>query len=146
MRDKNKALLAALPAWIDWGLRYFVDNARSKNGVIDYKADTWDNVEMKTLGRSGDITPPKIFFTTTSDALWAQKGAGTQAQFFTNFLVNGAGSRNPKYKNILSDYIKNLIFVLDSEKAPDPTAQKEPQNEKAEEEMRRVAQQAYRTP
>lgn len=144
MRDKNRALLAALPAWIDAGLRYFVDNARSKNGVIEFKADTWDSVEMKNIRRSGDITPPKTFFTTTSEALWAQKGAGTQAQFFTNFLISGAAARNPKYRNILSDYIKNLIFLLDSERPADASAQKEPQNEKEEEEMVRAAQQAWR--
>jgi hypothetical protein len=144
MRDKNEALQWSLPQWLSYGMSTYVDQARSKNGVIEFKADTWDSVEMKNIRRSGDITPPKTFFTTNSETLWGQKGAGVQTQFFMNFLINGAASRNPKYKNILSDYIKSLIFLLDSEKAPDPADAKVPQNEKEEEEMVRARQQSWR--
>jgi hypothetical protein len=144
MRDKNERLLWALPEWIQFGVPYYVSQARSKNGRIEFKADIWDSVEMKNLRRSDDIASPRTYFSTTSETLWARKGAGTQTQFFIQFLLSGAASRNPKYRNLFSDYLKNLIFLLDSEKAPDSAPGAAPKNEKEEEEMIRARQESWR--
>jgi hypothetical protein len=146
MRDKNERLLWALPMWISWGLPDFVSRARSKSGRIEFKADVWDSVEMKTLRRSDKIFPAGSYFTMTSEAFWSQEGASTQTQYFINFLILGAGSRSAKYKNVLSDYIKGLIFLLDSEKPAGPAdaVAAQPKNEKEEEEMIRAQREAWK--
>jgi len=144
MRDKNERLLWALPQWISWGLMDFVERARSKNGRIEFKADIWDSVEMKNARRASNIAAPRSYFSMTSDELWRLEGAGRQTQFFMNFLISGAASRSAKYKNVLSDYIKGLIFLLDSEKPEGPTEEKQPANEKEEEEMIRARQNSWR--
>jgi hypothetical protein len=144
MRDKNEPLLTALPQWVEYGLSSYVNSARSRNGVIEFKATTRDSVEMKNLRRSDDITSPKAFFTTVSEALWAQKWAGVQTQFFMDFLISGEASRNPRYRNVLSDYIKNIIFLVDSAQAPNPADERQPQSAKEEEDMRTARRNAWR--
>jgi hypothetical protein len=144
MRDKNERLLWAFPDWLQWGLRFFVQQARSKNGRIEFKADIWDSVQMKNIRRADEILLPRTYFTMTSGELWVLKDASTQSQFFVNFLVAGAASRSPRYRNVLPDYIKSLIFLLDMEPAAGPADAKEPQNEKEEQEMVKARQKAWR--
>lgn len=144
LRDKNDRLLWGLPQWISWGLGDFVERARLNNGKLDFKASTWESVEMKTMRRSDSLLKPRDFFTLASGDLWGAQGNMTQTQFFVNFLLAGLGSRSPKYRTVLTDYIKNIIFLLDTESEGGGAAAKEPQNEKEEEEMIRARQEQWR--
>jgi hypothetical protein len=69
----------------------------------------------------------------------------TQTQFFVNFLLAGAASRSPKYRNLLTDYMKSLIFLLDAEDlGGSEGAVKAPANEAEEAAMNRRFQDAWR--
>jgi hypothetical protein len=145
LRDKNDRLSWALPRWLSWGLNDFVGGAKSSGGRIEFKADLWERERMGFLKRGKDLVPVRSFFTMGSDEFWQMEGASTQTQFFINYLLIGPGSKHPKYKNVLSDYIKNLIFILDSERPPDAAKEAEaPKDEKEEEAMMRTLQDSWR--
>ena len=112
-----------------------------KSGRLDFRADVWESMEMKNLRRGDSLMHVREFFTTPSESFWARPGASTQTQFFVNYLLAGAGSRHPKYKDVLPGYLKNLILLLDSEETEKPSEPgKEPTSE--EEEAALLAKQA----
>lgn len=144
LRDKNDQLFGNLPRWIDWGLGDFIEGARMKSGRLEFRADFWENREMAILRRSDSLYRPKDFFSLTSDELWAANGASAQTQFFVNFLLAGPARSSARFKGVLGDYLRNLIFLLDSENTSAAADEKPPQNEKEEEEMIRKRQEQWR--
>ncbi len=144
IRDKNDRLEWGLPEWLAWGIRDYVGRGKMKGGRMEFKADTWDSVEMKTMRRSDSLLKPRDFFTMTSADLWNFKGITVQDQFFVNFLLAGAASKSPKYRTVLTDYLKNIIFLLDTENLPALPGGKAPQNEQEEMEALRVLRDQWR--
>ena len=57
--------------------------------------------------------------------------------------MRGAGARHPKYRSRLQDYLKNLIFLLDSDRSDD-SADRPAQNEQEEQEQERKRFEAWR--
>jgi len=146
LKDKNDRLAYYMPRWISQGLSTFIRNARMKSGRIEFKADQWDSIEMKNLRRSENLLYVKDFFTTTTDLLWSREGFYYQNQFFVNFLLAGGAQRSAKYKNVLSDYLKNLIFLLDAEDtSPKAAGEKAPTNEEEEAALIRERENAWKT-
>lgn len=134
MDDKNRSLRYAAPQWIRMGLPDFLENARSKGKKIEFKADTWDNVQVDTLRREDKLLEAHAFFSMTSEQLWSDWNNTTQAQFFIHYLLVGAGSKSSKYKNVFGDYLKNMIFVLDEAEEDDEYAKLVEESPKTEEE------------
>ena len=144
MRDKNANLLWSLPHWLSWGLHDFMGRADLKQGRLVFRADMWESVEMKKMRRADDLMPAKDFFTLTSDAMRTRPNSHVQIQFFVNFLLAGGAQRNAKYRPLLADYLKNLIFLLDSEDQSTPAdSVKAPQNEQEENELYQKMAQAW---
>lgn len=137
MRDRNDNILWGAPSWLRNGLTDVVSGAVSKGSKVQFKADIWDRQGIAVLDRDGKLLSAKSFFTMTSDTLWSDYENHRQAQFFTRFLLVGAGSKG-KYKNVLKDYVKNLIFLLDEEDAAQAKASgpKEAPKTEAEEDAR----------
>ncbi|MHC4471197.1 MAG: hypothetical protein ACYTDY_16040 [Planctomycetota bacterium] len=148
LRDKNDELLGRMPSWLEWGLPDFVQELRSKGSKMEFKPDTWDSVQMGYARRDGKLIQAKEFFTVESKDLFQQWQSRQQSAYFVRFLLAGSASRSGKYKNILSDYIKNLIFVLEEardkqDKAPKEKP-KEPESEEEENEMYKKRQESWR--
>ena len=144
MKDKNAHLRWSLPFWLSWGLSDFMGRAELKQGRLVFRADLWENVEMKKMRRADDLMPAKEFFTLTSEAMRVRPNGYVQIQFFVNFLLAGGAQRNSKYKPLLADYLKNLILLLDSEDTTQAVAeQKPPQTEEEENELYRQRAQAW---
>lgn len=145
MRDKNERLLWGLPRWIEFGLGDYVEGARLKGGRIEFKADTWESVEMKNLRRAESLLTVRDFFSLTSEELWKVDSATTQTQFFVQFLLGGAAARSPKLRPVFTDYLKNMIFLLDSEAdGPADADAKAPQNEEEETRQAQARRDAWR--
>lgn len=116
LRDKNLQLAWSLPPWISAGLSACVSSAVSKGRKItDFKATTWDNVEMANLRRANKLLDARTFFTMDWEAMWKDWENRRQAEAFVRFLLIGSAHTNPKYKNVLADYIKNLVILLDEQ-------------------------------
>jgi hypothetical protein len=150
LSDKNDDLRYSLPPWINTGLQSCIGTAVSKGRKItDFKASTWDNVEMATLRRDNKLLDAHAFFTMDWEALWRDYQNHRQAEYFVRYLLVGSAQRSSKYKNLLSDYIKNLAILIDEAKdaagrarGGDPPP--EPKNEQEEAEMRRKQQEAWK--
>jgi hypothetical protein len=132
--DRNPELLWSAPQWFRSGLTSLIEGARSKNGAIEFRASDWEAMEIKESRRKNELIKARNFFLMTSEELWGgNQYRGHQPLFFVRFLVTGGASRAPKYKNVFSDYIKNLIFVLDELDAKQPAGpEKPPENEEEE--------------
>lgn len=137
-RDKNRNLRYAAPAWIRNGLPDFLETARSKGRKIEFKADTWDSVQVDELRRGDKLLRADAFFSMTSEDLWTEWDNHTQAQFFIHFLLVGGAQKSSKYKRVFGDYLKNMIFLLDEAEADDEYKKLLEQNPETEEEETRL--------
>lgn len=143
MNDRNEDLRWSLPHWLESGLGNMIETSVSKGRKIEFKPSTWDVVKMAEFRRAGKLLDARSFFTLTSDALWNDYETHYQADAFVRFLLIGSGSKNPKYKNVLADYMKAHLILLDEARAKrkkkDDGASGDPQSE--EEESRRIKEQ-----
>lgn len=145
VKDKNDRLMWAAPAWFSDGIRDFVANAKSKRRKVEFEADTWDQVEMKKYERDDKLLAPYDFFSMTSEDLWGDHDNWGQTQFFVKYLLVGKGSKSSRYREVIGDYIRNLIVMLDEEEPDDTTEEiKEPESEEEEDRMFRERQQSWR--
>jgi hypothetical protein len=117
LRDKNREFSWSMPPWINSGLNAVVSSAISKGRrITDFKAATWDNVQIAEQRRAGKLVEARTFFTMNWEDMWKNWETHQQAEAFVRFLLIGAGHSNQKYKNVLSDYIKALVIEVDEAK------------------------------
>jgi hypothetical protein len=147
MRDRNEELLWSAPQWFRSGLSSFIEGARSKSGAIEFRVGDWESMEIKETRRKNELIKARAFFSMTGDELWGGNHyRGHEPLYFVRFLVTGSASRSPKYKSVFSDYIKNLIFVLDEMDAKQPTGpDKPPENEEEEAAQQRRRAERWKT-
>lgn len=160
MHDKNEGLQWEMPRWIEGGLSSVVSHAKSKGHSIEFPPGLWGSEELAMARRAGTLIPAKSFFTMTSDDLWkggmefGSLSGGQQSEYFVRYLLVGSARKSAKYKNLLSDYIKAIVFIVDEQEAAAAKAAKaagagnapapdEPKDEKEEEERNRARQQQW---
>lgn len=147
LRDKNRGLAGRLPPWINSGLSSCISSAVSKGRKItDFKATTWDNVEMANLRRAGKLLDARTFFTMDWEAMWKDWENHRQSEFFVRYLLVGSAQRNAKYKSVLADYVKNLVMLLDEQDGQSAAAgaADEPKSEEEEAARQRKLNEAWK--
>jgi hypothetical protein len=136
LSNKNDELRGRLPVWVDYGLRDCITNATSKGGKIQFKNSGYENERLATARRAGKLISAKDFLTKGTEDLRKMDEVRLQAQCFALYLLQGGAQKNPKYKNILSDYLKNFVAMLKEKDAkPDDASgaeTKEPTSEAEE--------------
>jgi len=154
LRDRNKSLQWALPTWVSSGLSSVLRSAESKRGKINFRPDTWDRVSIMQKRRDHLLVEGRNFFRMTSADLFKDWSNTQQGEFFVRFLLLGGARKSSKWKNVFSDYMKAVVFVLDEMEAERIREEKKngdkgpdegPKNEKEEEEMIRRRQESWRT-
>ncbi len=145
LRDRNPQLSWSLPRWISSGLDSCVSSAVSKGRrITDFKATTWDTVEMNNLRRADKLFPARAFFTMDSEALWKDYENHRQAEAFVRYLLVGGAQRSAKYKNVLADYVKNLAMLIDESQGEKKADVKAPETEEEESALFRERQEAWK--
>lgn len=140
LKDKNVELSWKMPQWLDSGLDALVATAISKGSKIEFRPDTWDRVQIAVARRDGKLQGAEPYFTKTREELWKDWEVSRQGEYFVRYLAVGGAQRNPKFKNVLSDYLKNVVFLIDEAnqtKKPEAAKEEAPKSEKEEEEMLR---------
>src|SRR5262245_30577789 len=134
LNNKNESLSWRLPVWVDYGLRDAITNAKSKGKKMEFKNSAYENERLATTRRAGNLITARDFMTKGTEELAKRDEVRLQAQCFSMFLVQGGAQRNPKYKNILSDYLKSFVAMLKEEdgkssspadNAAEPTSEEE---------------------
>lgn len=149
LHDKNRDLAWNLPPWFSRGMSQCIQGAKSKGRTItDFKAASWDKERIATMRRGDKLLPARRFFSADwEDKIWQDFETYDQTEFFVRFLLIGAAQKNSKYKNLLSDYIKNLAILTDEAKSAQSGAAvggDAPKNEAEEAAMRRARQDAWK--
>jgi hypothetical protein len=113
-KDRNKDLYYRMPAWIRTGMDSVISCAVSKGkSITDFKATTWNKVQMDELRRADKLLPARQFFTMDPLELWKDWTNHQQTEAFVRWLLIGGAQKSSKYKTLLGDYIKNLAILID---------------------------------
>jgi hypothetical protein len=106
---KNRHLSENMPYWFREGLKKHMKFARSKGKRVEIKPDEYDRQAMKDVIKGGKAIPLKEMFEKGKAQDMTLNQAGSVCSFFL-----GKGSRG-KTKNILQNYLANLIHVIEEE-------------------------------
>ncbi len=119
LQERDRDLWFALPSWLRDGLRQLIGTGRvDKNSKkMEFRVDDWERDGVREVVRSGAAVRPrdmmKMVFEEYSGgegATWSERAK--QAGSFVRYLVAGAGAKDPRCKDLLRDYLKNLNQVL----------------------------------
>jgi hypothetical protein len=137
-RDRNLLLSWGMPQWFASGLSSCVGSAVSDGRRIkDFKATTRENVDMGFLRRAGKLVEPRTFFTLDSESISKEPQVDRQEEAFVRCLLAGGAHANAKYKGVLSDYLKNLVVLVDEVVDPKTTGSADDPKNADEEDARR---------
>ena len=137
IHDKNREVAWAMPPWLSNGLRDYVRGAYAKGGRLDFVPDTDEIVSLKVAAKSGKLIKPKEMLTLTYDEIMEKEkaaaadpankpglrgfggfggGAYGQLSGLFRYLIAGPGSKNPRTRDLLKNYIKSLQDLVGEDK------------------------------
>ncbi len=147
--DRDRDLYWAMPRWLSTGLQEMASNLHTKNGKVVFGKDDWARDETRNAIREGTAKKPRDLMTMGVEDFWTDIfRAQQEAQMLVAFFVTGPASRNPRTKNVLTDYIKALKSVQMALKAEadakGDAADKKPQTEEEEDAAFKGQRQGYK--
>ena len=148
--DRDRDLYWAFPAWLRQGFQNSFANALPKRKKLEFRKDDWDRDELRERVRNGTATPPRELilmgrskFYGSGSGYWdRQREAGALARFF----LSGDADKSSKTRDVLDDYIMNLVLVVQGleEEEDDDDPEKKPKTEKEEDEYFRKRREAWK--
>ncbi len=118
-QERDRDLWFAMPGWLRDGLYQVLGTARvDKNSKkLEFRVDDWERDGVREVVRSGEAVRPRDMLKMIFEEYSGGEGAtrserAKQAGSFVRFLVAGSGAKDPRSKDLLRDYIKNLKQVL----------------------------------
>jgi len=138
--ERDRELYFALPSWLAMGLSQVVENGYVKGSRFEFRDDDWERAALRERVRSGAATRPRDLMRRgnekTFDDLRQNFGAYHEAGALVRFFVNGPGAKDPKTRDVLPLYLKNLKAVIGEiaaeEKAKEGGEEDEPATEEEE--------------
>jgi hypothetical protein len=151
--ERDRDLSRAMPYWLREGLGQVIGTARAKGKKVEFRTDDWERDGIRELLREGNATPIQTLirmgiedFFGKAMSTWG--GPAKEAGGLVRFFVTGPASKNPKTRDILRDYLKNLKSTVNELKAADEAAGKKPdgapKTEKEEEEQYKADAQRWK--
>lgn len=113
--ERDRDMWRAMPSWLKGGLFGVVGNARSKGDKLELKPDEWEHDELRERSRLGKSSAPRELMKTSfgdysSSLEWWSRSYEVAA--LVRFFVTGPAAKNPRTKDVLREYIKNLHAVI----------------------------------
>jgi hypothetical protein len=147
--DRDRELYWAMPRWLSTGLQELAGNLHTKNGKVVFGKDDWARDETRNAIREGKAKKPRELMTLSGDDFWGDFwNAQQQSQMLVAFFVTGPASRNPRTKNVLTDYLKALksvqMALKAEEEAKGDEKDKKPTTEEEEDAAFKNQRQGYK--
>lgn len=149
--ERDRDMSMAMPYWLEQGLDQVIGTARAKGKKVEFRIDDWERDGIRERIREGKLTPVRNLvkmgreqYTDSAEGFF---GRAKEAGGFMRFLVTGPAAKNPKTRDVLRDYMKNLkatvVEIETAEKAKGKTTEKAPTTEKEEEEQYKARSQNW---
>lgn len=151
--ERDRDVAWAMPYWLENGLDQVIGTARAKGKKVEFRADDWERDGIRERIREGKFTPAKELMRMGEDQYTGQNwdtfaGRAKEAGGLVRFLVTGPASKNPKTRDVLREYMKNLkstiVEMNEADKAAGKKTEKAPTTEKEEEEQFKAASQRWK--
>jgi hypothetical protein len=155
LHERDRELAAAMPRWLTEGLAETIGNARSDktSGKLEFRVDDWSRDDVRELVRSGRAVRPRELVRMGQENFMGGNfeswfDSARQSSCFVFFLTAGPGAKDPKTKEVLPLYIRNLKQVVNDLRAADALAETAPkvkaETEEEEEAMFKAASEMWR--
>ncbi len=150
--ERDRDMSVAMPYWLTQGLDQVIGTARAKGNKVEFRVDDWERDGIRERIREGKLTSVrdlmKMGTEQYTDSAEGFFGRAKEAGGLVRFLVTGPASKNPKTKEVLRDYMKNLkatiVEIEAADKSKGKQVDKAPATEKEEEERYKKAAQGWK--
>lgn len=144
--QKNDELWSRMPAWLEWGLNEYIEDAYAKGSRLTFAPDEWEkdamvearNAQKKFTGNPDDASAPlkslKTLMSLDSEALSSgENGRYAQAQCASvvRYLIEGPGAKQKKTSSLLQHYFGHLYDIVDEVEKEIDAREKESDRRKA---------------
>ena len=148
LNDRDRGLSLAMPGWIGYGLLNLVENIRLKNGKFSFRKDDWDRDSVREAARGGDATRAKDLFVMSGEKYWQDYVKMQEASQLVDYLAARGGARDKRTKELLPEYMKNLVEVVSEIRKEEETSkgkdEAKPKTEAEEDAMFKKRRQSYK--
>ena len=121
-QNKTAALFSGvtpwLPRWLSAGLLQVAGTSQldKTTNKLEFRVDDWEREQVREAIRTGTSTKPRDLMKMVGEDFAGSSGKAYwqrhyEAGTFTRFLCAGAGAKDPRTKDLLRDYIRNLKAV-----------------------------------
>jgi hypothetical protein len=110
--DRDPNLLRSMPAWLQFGLAEALASSKVKAGKLDFGLDLVAREGLRSSMKEGNPLTVRELMLLQPDTMDFE--LYSQCAALVAFFVDGAAARNPRTKNVLPDYFKNLRGTLDA--------------------------------
>jgi hypothetical protein len=142
--ERDRDLWFAMPRWLSAGLLQVAGTSQldRTTNKLEFRVDDWERERVREAIRTGTSTKPRDLMKMAGEDFAGSSGKAYwqrhyEAGTFTRFLCAGAGAKDPRTKDLLRDYIRNLKAVtleLDAaDKQEGGESEAKPKTEKEEE-------------
>jgi hypothetical protein len=115
--QRDRDMWWAMPNWLKGGLYQLIGTARAKGNKLEFKVDDWERDGIRERVREGKASSPRELMKMNVESFASGGGQewwgrNQEVGGLVRFFVTGPASKNPKTKDVLRDYIKNLHAVV----------------------------------
>jgi hypothetical protein len=158
LRDRNDALQLGLPSWIRHGLSDYISGARLVKADLQFRDYVHELIEFKIAVAQGKNMPVRDLVQMTGSQFFGPMSEDSssfwnrlaQADMFLRFLLSSEASHNKLTKELLGNYVQNLLAVIAEVEGENiqekSTAQAAPKTEEEEEEQYKKRHQEWESP
>ena len=138
MGDRDWRLRVEMPYWISRGFGFMMGSAAVKQDKLEFKSVDYLHDFMRELVRDHKNSTARELMSNDQDKFWEDWHNDAQAAALVSYFLAGPGAKDPKTKDFLATYVKNLQAVLgelhaeDKKKAESATGDKEAKTEEEE--------------
>lgn len=132
--QRDPDVYAALPAWIWWGLRDLMADAKTKRGKLAFKDDARDRKKLHSAVKHDTLGDVRDLFLTSYGDFKKVTVAEEQAGVLVAYLAGRDARKKSLFKTLLSDYMRNLSDVVAEIRAEERALEEAEEAEEAAEE------------
>jgi hypothetical protein len=118
-QERDKDLFLAFPPWLRQGLRDTAEDCVVSKGKVEFRVDGWERDSLRERSRGGRLSKPRDLLLLSSSAFYDKQDWGMhyETEALARFLISPAAQRNPRTKDLLPTYLRNLKIVVEEIKA-----------------------------
>jgi hypothetical protein len=112
--DRDRDVFGSLPPWLLWGVSQLVGQAEAKGKRLGFSTS-----DMDRRGVGDSVSIAGLMKVPAADFEGSEVDRLADSLALVRFLCDGPGAKNKATRGIFPDYVRNLVAIVEEERAAD---------------------------